>query len=264
MRAPSTADLLNMWEKGLHQGSVSRALTLLEALYPEGEPEALAQLSIGERDARLFQLRQVLFGPRMTSTTRCPRCSERLEWESDVADLLVHRVSPPAGFSNRLQGNGDPSPPKRGGLILDVTVESCRIKFRLPNSGDLPSLSGQRDAAVMREQLLERCLIEASTKDGEPLQFGQLPETALQGMIQEMERADPQSNPQICLTCPACGHCWEAAFDIVSFLWSEIHSWAQRTLRTVHLLARSYGWQEADILAMSPTRRQIYLEMARQ
>jgi hypothetical protein len=83
-------------------------------------------------------------------------------------------------------------------------------------------------------------------------------------MIQEMERADPQSNLQFSLTCPACGHCWEAAFDIVSFLWSEIHSWAQRTLRMVHLLARSYGWQEADILAMSPTRRQIYLEMARQ
>jgi hypothetical protein len=264
MHAPSTANILNMWEKGLRQSSASRALTLLEAFYSEEESGSLAKLSIGERDARLLQLRQVLFGPRMTSTTRCPRCSERLEWESDVADLLVLRVDPPAGSSNRLQGNEDPSAPKGGGDIRDLTVKSYRIKFRLPNSGNLSSLSGKRDAALMREQLLERCLIEASTEDGEPLQFEQLPEAVLQGMIQEMERADPQSNLQIGLTCPACGHCWEAAFDIVSFLWSEIHGWAQRMLRTVHVLARSYGWQEADILAMSPTRRQIYLEMARQ
>ncbi|MGH8523199.1 MAG: phage baseplate protein, partial [Gammaproteobacteria bacterium] len=78
------------------------------------------------------------------------------------------------------------------------------------------------------------------------------------------ERADPQSNLQISLTCPACGHCWEALFDIVFFLWAEINHWAERTLRAVHLLARAYGWREADVLAMSPTRRQMYLGMASQ
>lgn len=264
MRAPTVSKLLDVWENGLSQGYVNRALGLLEAVYPEQSTEALAGLSIGERDARLLRLRKVLFGPRMTSTTRCPACSERLEWESEVADLIVQREDPPAGSSNPLEANGDSSPAKRKGNILDVTVERYRIKCRLPNSGDLSSLSGRRDAVAMREQLLERCLIEASTEDGEPLQFGQLPETVLLGMIQEMEHADPQSNLQINLTCPACGHCWKTTFDIVSFLWAEIHCWAQRTLRTVHLLARSYGWREADILAMSPTRRQIYLEMARQ
>jgi hypothetical protein len=28
----------------------------------------------------------------------------------------------------------------------------------------------------------------------------------------------------------------------------------------VHALARSYGWTEADVLAISPTRRRFYLE----
>jgi hypothetical protein len=143
-------------------------------------------------------------------------------------------------------------------------VASYRISFRLPNSSDLLSLSGQRDAVKMREQLLARFLLAATTADGKPVKLAQLPEAVLQEMIQEMERADPQANLQISLTCPVCGHDWEAAFDIVSFLWTELDNWAQRMLQTVHLLARSYGWREADILAMSPTRRRLYLEMARQ
>jgi hypothetical protein len=148
---------------------------------------------------------------------------------------------------------------------LSVEAESYRLKFRLPNSRDLATLSGGQDEGNdRRKQLLARCLMEASTSEGESLQIEQLPETALQAMVQEMNRADSQSNLRINLTCPACGHCWEGLFDIVSFLWAEIDNWAERTLRTVHLLARAYGWREADILAMSPTRRQIYLEMASQ
>ena len=43
-----------------------------------------------------------------------------------------------------------------------------------------------------------------------------------------------------------------------------MHAWARRTLRDVHVLARAYGWREADVLALSPTRRQIYVELSRQ
>ena len=35
---------------------------------------------------------------------------------------------------------------------------------------------------------------------------------------------------------------------------------AQRLLMEVHLLARAYGWREADILGMSPARRNAYLQ----
>ncbi len=53
--------------------------------------------------------------------------------------------------------------------------------------------------------------------------------------------------------------------DIASFLWKALHAWAKLMLGDVHELARAYGWTEADILALpSPTRRQIYLELARQ
>ena len=246
MQAPTAAALLNVWENGLRQGPIDRALGLLEAVYPEQSVEALAQLSIGERDARLLQVRQVFFGPRITSTTLCPRCSERLEWESDVADLCVK------------EGNTSTAD-------LCVEAETYRLTFRLPNSRDLLALSSERHGNnERRKHLLERCLLEAYSSRGESLRIEQLPETALQAMVREMESADPQSNLQVSLTCPACGHHWEGLFDIVSFLWAEINNWAQRTLQTVHLLARAYGWREGDILAMGPTRRQIYLDMVKQ
>jgi hypothetical protein len=66
---------------------------------------------------------------------------------------------------------------------------------------------------------------------------------------------------QLSLACPACKRQWETAFDIASFLWGEIHAWAQRVLREVATLARVYGWREADILSMSAGRRQAYLEL---
>ena len=62
-------------------------------------------------------------------------------------------------------------------------------------------------------------------------------------------------------TCPACTFTWSEPFDIVTFFWAEIDAWARRLLADVHVLASSYGWSERDILALSPVRRQYYLEM---
>jgi hypothetical protein len=246
MRGPTTAKLLEVWENGLRQTPSDRALGLLAAVYPEQPAETLARLGIGERDARLLRARELFFGPSIACTTRCPRCAERLEWESDVATLCIHDGESPTDE-------------------FTVEAEDCHLKFRLPNSLDLASLNGKKDKGCdRRKQLLEYCLLEASTSEGESLRFAQLPDAALQAMVQAMERADPQANLLIGLTCPACGHCWEGLFDIVSFLWAELNNWAERMLRAVHLLARVYGWREADILAMSPTRRRIYLEMASQ
>jgi hypothetical protein len=48
---------------------------------------------------------------------------------------------------------------------------------------------------------------------------------------------------------------------VVAYFWSEINAWAYRLLGEVHSLASAYGWREEDILAMSPWRRHVYLEM---
>jgi hypothetical protein len=65
------------------------------------------------------------------------------------------------------------------------------------------------------------------------------------------------------LTCPNCCNQWEGQFDIASYLWTEINTWARHMLQEVYLLARAFGWSEYAILTMSPQRRQLYLEMIR-
>ena len=43
--------------------------------------------------------------------------------------------------------------------------------------------------------------------------------------------------------------------------WTEVQAHAAQLLRDVHLLASNYGWREAEILNLSPVRRQAYLEL---
>ena len=76
-----------------------------------------------------------------------------------------------------------------------------------------------------------------------------------------LQQADPQADLQLALRCPDCGHEWQPPFDIARFLWQELHGWALHLLREVDTLAQAYHWAEADILAMSPRRRQAYLEL---
>jgi hypothetical protein len=85
-----------------------------------------------------------------------------------------------------------------------------------------------------------------------------LPQHALDALSQQIEKLDPQAEIRTALTCPACSHQWEVLFDIAGFLWTEINNWAERTLRSVNLLASAYGWTEREILSLSPVRRQLY------
>ena len=71
----------------------------------------------------------------------------------------------------------------------------------------------------------------------------------------------PWAEIELNLQCPACRHCWSSLLDIVSFFWSEVSNQVKRLLAEVHLLARAYGWREADILSMSAARRKAYLDM---
>ena len=68
MRALSAPELLSVWERGQAQPPVQRTLTLLAAACPGILPDALAELSIGQRDARLLTLREWTFGPQLVTT----------------------------------------------------------------------------------------------------------------------------------------------------------------------------------------------------
>lgn len=242
MRHPSVFELLNLWEKGKDQRAAYIGLSMLSVVYPGVPIEQLARLSIGERDSCILKLREIAFGPWLVGQADCPACGEDLETKFEIKDIQVNRRE-----SDRK-------------LIDKFCFDGYELKFRLPNSLDLLSLSESVSLEKSRYILLSRCTLSASYQENE-ITMDKLPSEVLDAVVMKMEEIDPQADVQLNLICPECTHRWHIAFDIVSFFWKEIDQWAKHLLLDVHMLARAYGWSEAEILKMNPWRRQFYLEM---
>jgi hypothetical protein len=242
MRAPTPAALLDAWEYGLGQPPARRALALLASAYPDINYGTLARLSVGDGDARLLALRELLFGPQVHGVSACPQCREKIEMDFAVADL---RAAAPDG-----------PPPE----TMTVSAHGHDVTFRLPTALDLEAATGAPDAASARVALFARCVLAAAAPDG-AVAPENLPAPVVAAVAEAMGRADPQAAAEIALTCPACAHRWTVAFDAGAFLWAEIQAWAQQILRDVHTLAAAYGWNEAEILALPPARRRAYLDL---
>jgi hypothetical protein len=246
MRALKAMELLTVWERGLNQTLLERVLALLIAACPEIDSETIAGLSIGERDARLLQLREWMFGSHLVNTAQCPQCTQRVEWENRIADIRI----PPSPIT--------PSPAE-----FSLNVADYSLRFRLPTSMDIVAVMNAPRGDSTPQDLLECCIVSARHA-GKACDPGSLTEDVFAALGRLIEELDPQAEIRIDLTCPQCSHKWDVLFDIASFLWAEINHWAERTLRTVHKLASAYGWSERDILNLSPVRRQLYLGLVNQ
>jgi hypothetical protein len=251
MLALSRQDMLHIWEISLGQHPIDQALIILAAAFPETSREALAALSIGQRDSYLLAVRAHTFGSRLEALATCPQCREQVECVLDMTAMgIVPGVAMPASSpythtSNELQ---------------QVNIDGYEVHFRLPNSLDLAAIANDNDVDSARNRLAQRCL-SPSYHDGLSVSVEALPEAVIKVVTAQMAERDPLAEMQLELTCSACGHHWQSMFDIATFLWREISTEAKRLLREVHILAQAYGWREADILSMSAARRQLYIEM---
>jgi hypothetical protein len=241
MRPPTAPELLDAWERGQGQPAVRRALALLAAACPDAPADDLARLPVGARDGLLLTLREWTFGRGLTALVDCPHCGEGVEMTFQTGDI-------------RCAGEEVPE----GGLSL--AAAGFEVRFRLPDSRDLAAAAGAADVAGGRAVLLERCVLSA-VAGGEAFRADRLPEAVVEAVVERMARADPQAEVRLDARCQACGAACPVAFDILSFFWAELEAWARRTLAEVHVLASAYGWRESDVLALSPFRRQMYLEM---
>ena len=84
MATLTAPDLLAVWERGLQQNALDRALTLAAAADPDMNWEALRRLRIGRRDAALLDLREKVFGPELVGLVACPRCQGSLELNLNI------------------------------------------------------------------------------------------------------------------------------------------------------------------------------------
>ncbi|MEY2521160.1 MAG: hypothetical protein QOF24_2919 [Verrucomicrobiota bacterium] len=240
MRALLAPDIVGMWEAGRGQAPIERALSLLFAAGAGNSREELAALSVGRRDSRLLELRQRVFGDTLQAFAECPRCAGHLEIR-----FATDAIQPAE--------NNAPE-------ILEMESHGITVRFRLPNSIDLADAIGAGEIGKARERLLARCVVEARKEDG-TIAPAELPGEVGEEINRRMGASDPAGEVLLELRCPVCAHSWQGLFDIASFFWTEISAQARRLLREVDALARAYGWGEAEILGLSATRRQAYLEL---
>jgi hypothetical protein len=231
-------DVLAIWERGEGQPAWRRALALLSG--DAEDPAELASVPIGRRDAMLLDLREQTFGRTFTGVTRCPACAEEIELTFDADEVRRRGVEPPASF--------------------DVIAEGYAITLRLPTSADLARIADATSIDAARAALFARCVVAAS-RDGVSIDADAIPAGVIDAASARMAELDPQADVTLAVTCPSCEHAWLEPFDVVAFLWTELASAARRLLREVHQLASAYGWSEREILALSPARRNAYLEM---
>jgi predicted RNA-binding Zn-ribbon protein involved in translation (DUF1610 family) len=240
VRALSDQEVLRVWESGLDEHPIDRALTVLAAVLPDAGRSELAAMSVGRRDGHLMAVREANFGSRVSGVAECPQCGELLQWDLDLGDVRSARNEHEEG-TNRL------------------IMEGHELLYRLPDSTDLAAVALGGDVVHGRDTLLRRCVLEAR-KEGEQVDVGSLPEVVVSGLATEMEARDPQAETLLDFECPECGLRWQALFDVLTFLWTELQARAGNLLNDVHNLARAYGWSEKDILGMSAVRRRYYLE----
>ncbi len=227
MRQTPARQLLDRWETVRGQPMPLRAAALAALLADQPLAEVM-RWSVARRDQALFDFHAQVFGDRVEAVTLCPACAEQLEMQLALAQLAPSKsAAAPSAFRS-------------------VRIGGTRIRCRQPNTEDLLAVMSLTDVAEAREHLIARC-VQSHDPD--------LREQAAAFL------ADQADDVRLDLTCPACGHAWQTAFDIAGFVWRELDDWALRTLREIHVIASAYGWRESDILELSARRRQTYVEM---
>jgi hypothetical protein len=280
MHALGPAELLDSWEAGTAQPLWQWANALLRAASPELDVAHTEALTVGQRDRRLLELRETLFGPKLECQANCPSCHATAEMNLQTSDLRESNRTPSESISftsvpaaplveQPSVASDDSAPAFAVAGLNPVSVSAPRyvlhvgdwtMDFRAPNLGDLATAAVVRDSAAFRSQLLSRC-VRARRADHRSVDARELPPSAVDQVIAAMSATDPEADLGLDLACPECGHRWTETFDIVAYLWAELDDWAQRTLRDVHVFAMTYGWTESEVLALSPTRRAHYRAM---
>jgi hypothetical protein len=234
MRTLAQVDYLALWESGRRLHPIDQGLLAVQTAFPETRGESVADWPLGRRNRALAELQCACFGPTLSGWTVCRQCGEKLEFRVD-GEALAQTAA------------GDATEP--------VSIDGRR--FRLPTSRDLARIAELPDAASAARHLLELCLL--SRDEGEAAHAWS--EQELDSAGERLALADPLAEVLLHFQCPVCNQSFEESLDLAVFLWSEFEGRAKRLLFDVHTLASAYGWSEAEVLALSPARRNFYLEM---
>jgi hypothetical protein len=227
-------DVLALWEA---TAGPSRARD--ERLLAAAGLTDIRPLPLGEAVRAMLRLHQAVAGPELQGTSVCPFCGTANEVSLDTQSLDVPATS----------------------ADLSLQVDGWQVVLRQLTLGDLQDAGALGDAAAAEGLLRERAIAAVAGPDG-AVGAADLPDAVIAAIEQRLDELDPLADARIGLCCVACDRAWDVALDIGRFLSQALAHQARTGLADVATLARAYGWSERDILAMTPTRRRAYLELA--
>lgn len=222
--------LLDLWEHALPLAWPAREALFAARACGTGAP------TVGAQRLQVLALHRSVSGDALPLRCNCPGCGQDLAFEVDLGALVAALPPPPATQQHTL------------------VVDGRTWGFRLPTPADLAAA----DTPAVEDFVARLLALCVDAGDG----GAPLPPRLLPALAERMEALDPAAALSFAVDCPACEQHWDAAFDPARSLWAFVQSRAEQTLLDVDALARRYGWNEAEVLALSPTRRRAYLQLA--
>lgn len=209
--------------------------TLLARCGERGEPSYWWSRPVGERIAALLRLVALTEArDELPLSARCtvPECAESFEFM-----LPLHRLT---------EHDGDDGP-------VTATLESgALVSLRRPTGEDLQRWREARPASRAQaiEWMLDTLVVAGEcTAEDEPVVTAALTE------------GDPLVDFAVACRCPACGIAIDVAIDLEELALRRLFAQQRALLQQVHGLASHYGWTEAEVLAVPPSRRARYLAL---
>jgi hypothetical protein len=218
------------------------ALTLVSRLAQPADGTAIhwEDLSVSDLEFLLLTLRQMVFGDWIRTDAVCPvqGCGKRVDVLFRIRDYLSHHV------------------PRRSPAVAPAEtigwfqLGNTDVTFRLPTVADQITITNH----LHPEQTLKQRCIRPNDISAK---LRRRVETA-------MEALAPNLSDDLQGQCAECGSTVTLFFDVLQFTLQELRGQAAFVYEEIHLLASSYQWTEAAILALPRHRRQQYAEQVRQ
>jgi hypothetical protein len=190
---------------------------------------------VGRRTAALLRLLTLTEGRAdiaLTASCAQTECGEAFEFDLPLSELT--------------EGATDSKP-------IGVQLDAQRIAtLRRPTGDDLrrwrDAAPASRDEAV--RTMLDTLLVSGAVRADDEAR-----------VAESIAAMDPLVAFTVSCRCPACGAAAEVGVDLESLALKRLAARQRALLHEVHRFASSYGWTEAQVLAVPPARRARYLEL---
>ena len=208
---------------------------LLECDGTTVSPGRARDLAVSDNDRIAAVIYRREYGDRIESEVRCRQCGKDFK-VSFALGPLIPQVS-------QIAADGIEGPDDLGAFKV-----RNGLGFRLPTLWDQLAVRSL-DADSARRELLRHCVNR---------EFDQEEEIA--ALEEAMEKVGPIISGPITMTCPHCKFIEHGVeFSIQRFLLEAL-AFEKRFLHyEVHYLARAYGWNRSDVLAMPKSDRRLYV-----